>query len=69
MSTLTRILTAPVRGVRRLYDLVQDKDHDDWIDSHHQEHGPDTGGGRYGLAEKMGRYLGQGGTTGGGGGG
>ena len=67
MSALTRILTAPVRGVRRLYDLVQDKDHDTWTDSHHQERGTDTGKGKYRVAEKMGRYLGGGGTTGGGG--
>jgi hypothetical protein len=46
MNKVTAVLTWPVRKIWNLRALVQDDDHDDWLDTHReQEHrqSPDTG--------------------------
>ena len=46
MNKVMAVVLWPVRKIRSLRALVQDDDHDAWLDSHReQEHkeGPDTG--------------------------
>ena len=46
MDKLKAVLLWPVRTISRLRALVQDEDHDDWLDTNReQEHkkSPDTG--------------------------
>ena len=46
MNKVMAVLLWPLRKLRNLHALVQDDDHDSWLDTHREpEHkkGPDTG--------------------------